>query len=197
MTCFCVFAALLSAEIHPRLETVDVGKSVTLNCSTSGSPIVSVDWLHNNQPIVTNSRIRFVARDVLHIANVERRDKGMYQCILANDLDSAQAVSQIELGGKVSFLSLNCKFSPFFFQNPIVLSFSNHPLFWCMKSKLEKNNPFMLLYCFLLSYCCFYYPFPYSQTYPYIYIYISLQMMRQCFYQHLQNKLYNQVHHFL
>jgi hypothetical protein len=99
-----VTIAPLSAEIHPRMETVDVGKSVTLNCTISGTPIVSVEWLHNGQPIVTNSRIRLVSREVLHISNIERRDKGMYQCLALNDLDSAQAQSQIELGGKDSWL---------------------------------------------------------------------------------------------
>ncbi|CAG2102033.1 unnamed protein product [Medioppia subpectinata] len=84
--------------MSPRVERVDVGKSSQLNCTVSGTPVVSLQWLHNGQPIATNSRIRLLAKDVLHISNVERRDKGMYQCLAHNDLDSVQASAQIELG---------------------------------------------------------------------------------------------------
>ena len=89
----------LSSEIHPRMETVDVGKTAQLNCSVSGTPVVSLEWLHNGQPIVTSSRIRLISRSVLQISNVERRDKGMYQCLAHNEFDSVQASAQIDLGG--------------------------------------------------------------------------------------------------
>lgn len=91
--------APLSVEIFPRQIVADVGKSATLNCSYSGYPIVSLDWVHNGQAIVTNARVRLLSREVLHIARVERGDRGMYQCVVSNDLDSVQATAQLNLGG--------------------------------------------------------------------------------------------------
>ena len=90
--------------MHPRVGSVDVGKSLELNCSVSGTPVLSLEWLHNGQPITGSSRIRFISRNLLHITNVERRDKGMYQCLAHNDFDSVQASAQIELGGMDSHM---------------------------------------------------------------------------------------------
>ena len=50
-----------------------------------------------------STRVRILARKVLHIAKVTRADKGMYQCVAFNDYDSAQAQVQLELGGENHF----------------------------------------------------------------------------------------------
>lgn len=60
----------------------------------------SIEWLHNGRPISASSslRVRLLSREVLHIGKVSRADSGMYQCLAFNDLDSAQAQLQLQVG---------------------------------------------------------------------------------------------------
>lgn len=37
---------------------------------------------------------------ILRIENVKKEDKGMYQCVIKNDQESAQATSELKLGGR-------------------------------------------------------------------------------------------------
>ena len=37
---------------------------------------------------------------VLRIHNVGREDKGMYQCFVRNDQESAQGIAELKLGGR-------------------------------------------------------------------------------------------------
>lgn len=116
--------APLNVQIGLPIIRVELGHSLTLNCTVTGGPIKSIEWLHNGRPIssavgvgvamgggsgnsgaattttLTGFRVRLISREVLHIAKVTRADKGMYQCIAFNDFDSAQAQIQLELGGK-------------------------------------------------------------------------------------------------
>jgi hypothetical protein len=93
--------APLSSQITPALQSVDVGKSFTLNCSVSGGPILSLDWFHNGIKLVPNSRVRLLSRDVLQVTNVERKDAGIYQCLVTNEWsDQVQSSSQVILAGK-------------------------------------------------------------------------------------------------
>ncbi|KAL1467326.1 hypothetical protein MTO96_026209 [Rhipicephalus appendiculatus] len=75
------------------------GAPATLNCTTSGHPVSSVVWLKNGEPVVS-SRVKMLTRERLHIPNVLRDDKGMYQCFALNDYDWAQGTAEITLGGE-------------------------------------------------------------------------------------------------
>lgn len=103
-------AAPLNVQIGRPLIQVDLGQPLTLNCTVTGGPVKSMEWLHNGRPISAIStgplslRIRLLSREVLHIAKVTRADRGMYQCVAFNDYDSAQAQTQLELGGELSTL---------------------------------------------------------------------------------------------
>lgn len=90
------------------------GDSATFNCSVSGSPIESVRWLRNAEPVLpisegetpSGSRIRLLSQQVLHISGVSRSDRGMYQCFVRNDKESAQGSAELRLGGEFCGLGL-------------------------------------------------------------------------------------------
>lgn len=142
--------APLIVQIGLPIIRVELGHSLTLNCTVSGGPIKAIEWLHNGRsisssfnsqsvPIGSNSvvsaknsaigsdgnyRIRLISREVLHITKVTRADKGMYQCVAYNEVDSAQAQVQLKLGGKCPhrFHSI-ASHSPIFFLNVCQNSF--------------------------------------------------------------------------
>lgn len=63
--------------------------------------------------------------NVLRIEQVRREDKGMYQCFVRNDQESAQASAELKLGGR-------CK-SYFLFKqlySPSVPDIGYHPFFF-------------------------------------------------------------------
>lgn len=47
-------------------------------------------------------RIKLLTPYSLAVYDVDRHDKGMYQCLVANKESSAQAVAELKLGGKLS-----------------------------------------------------------------------------------------------
>lgn len=51
---------------------------------------------------------------VLRIESVKKEDKGMYQCFVRNDQESAQASAELKLGGR-------CKFKHFLYLNKYFL----------------------------------------------------------------------------
>ncbi|XP_049782578.1 Down syndrome cell adhesion molecule-like protein Dscam2 [Schistocerca cancellata] len=88
----------LSAYISPQQQTVDVGRAAQLNCTTEGHPQLAVSWLKDGHPLTTSSRVRLVAPQILRIEHVERSDKGMYQCVVSNNDETAQGTAELRLG---------------------------------------------------------------------------------------------------
>ncbi|GIY01318.1 down syndrome cell adhesion molecule-like protein Dscam2 [Caerostris darwini] len=115
--------APLRANISPKQVKAEEGESVIFNCSIKGHPVHSVTWVKNLNPVVANSRIRYLSRDLLQVAPIVREDKGMYQCFVTNDFGMAQGTAELNLGDDPpvlaytfpeqtlepgSFLSLKC-----------------------------------------------------------------------------------------
>ncbi|KAH6936506.1 hypothetical protein HPB50_018450 [Hyalomma asiaticum] len=114
----------LTARIDPSVQVVDVGRSANLSCRVVGHPVHGVVWSHNGRAITPSyssrppstssvtrssaeaksssgtalSRIAVLSRDMLHITGVSRQDRGMYQCLVYNDRDSAQGTAQLVIG---------------------------------------------------------------------------------------------------
>ncbi|XP_049806912.1 Down syndrome cell adhesion molecule-like protein Dscam2 [Schistocerca nitens] len=93
----------LSAYISPQQQTVDVGRAAQLNCTTEGHPQLAVSWLKDGHPLTTSSRVRLVAPQILRIEHVERSDKGMYQCVVSNNDETAQGTAELRLGDSKYF----------------------------------------------------------------------------------------------
>ncbi|GBM28094.1 Down syndrome cell adhesion molecule-like protein 1 [Araneus ventricosus] len=94
-------SAPLSVYVTPQRQIVDVGRSATFNCTVSGRPIRSLNWVKDQRPIEDfygGGRVVLLSRDVLHIPIVQREDKGMYQCFAFNDFESAQSTAELKLG---------------------------------------------------------------------------------------------------
>ena len=86
-------SAPLSAEIEPKQQVVDFGRPATFKCSYEGNPIKEVVWFKNRVNIGHSE-------NVLRIDSVKRDDRGMYQCFVRNDQESAQATAELKLGGR-------------------------------------------------------------------------------------------------
>ncbi|XP_076672535.1 Down syndrome cell adhesion molecule 1 isoform X38 [Andrena cerasifolii] len=85
--------APLAAEIEPSTQTIDFGRPATFNCNVRGNPIKTISWLKDGKPLGLEEA-------VLRIESVKKEDKGMYQCFVRNDQESAQATAELKLGGR-------------------------------------------------------------------------------------------------
>ncbi|XP_039965640.1 Down syndrome cell adhesion molecule-like protein Dscam2 isoform X1 [Bactrocera tryoni] len=98
----------VSVHILPQVQIVNSGGMAIFNCSTTGSAIDGVEWLHNGIPLQGNNalstgreNIRFLTKTSLMVHNVGRRDRGVYQCLVENSRASAQAMAELKLGDTV------------------------------------------------------------------------------------------------
>ncbi|XP_062698632.1 cell adhesion molecule Dscam2 isoform X41 [Aedes albopictus] len=85
--------APLTAKIEPRTQTVDFGRPAVFTCKFSGNPIKTVSWMKDGKALGHSDA-------VLRIESVKKEDKGMYQCFIRNDQESAQASAELKLGGR-------------------------------------------------------------------------------------------------
>lgn len=76
------------------MQTVDYGRPATLTCNAEGNPIKSISWMKDGVLLSQHNE------PVLRIEQVRRDDKGMYQCFVRNDQESAQASAELKLGGR-------------------------------------------------------------------------------------------------
>ncbi|KAH8329742.1 hypothetical protein KR074_004183 [Drosophila pseudoananassae] len=98
----------VSVHILPQVQIVNSGGTANFNCTTTGSAIDAIDWLHNGKPLQANNalttgrdNIRFLSKSSLLVHNVGRRDRGVYQCLVENQRASAQAMAELKLGDTV------------------------------------------------------------------------------------------------
>ncbi|XP_066024224.1 fibroblast growth factor receptor 4-like [Pocillopora verrucosa] len=78
----------------PKNQTVVAGFNVTLNCTAKGSPMPSITWIKNNDPLAiqSNPRIKYIKTALddkqihsqLVIEDVKKEDKGKYHCVANN-----------------------------------------------------------------------------------------------------------------
>ncbi|XP_054713933.1 cell adhesion molecule Dscam2-like [Uloborus diversus] len=87
----------LQVRAVPPSQTVDVGKTAIFTCNVTGHPVHVISWRKDMVPVLSSRRI-VVSREELRISPVEREDRGMYQCFVYNDKESAQDAAQLVLG---------------------------------------------------------------------------------------------------
>ncbi|XP_068085343.1 cell adhesion molecule Dscam1 [Anabrus simplex] len=85
--------APLAATIEPQTQTVDFGRPAVFTCNFEGNPIKTISWLKDGKPLNHQE-------SVLRIDSVKKEDKGMYQCFVRNDQESAEASAELKLGGR-------------------------------------------------------------------------------------------------
>ncbi|KAI9578572.1 hypothetical protein GQX74_009146, partial [Glossina fuscipes] len=88
----------LTAAIQPTVQTVNLGKTADLICSISGFPKQSISWLKDGQPLRSGARVRLLSKEHIRITSITKEDKGMYQCMVKNDIESVQATAELRLG---------------------------------------------------------------------------------------------------
>ncbi|XP_046388214.1 Down syndrome cell adhesion molecule-like protein Dscam2 isoform X11 [Ischnura elegans] len=85
--------APLAAVVEPQTQTVDFGRPAVFTCNFEGNPIKTIGWLKDGRSLNHEDA-------VLRIDSVKKEDKGMYQCFVRNDQESAQASAELKLGGR-------------------------------------------------------------------------------------------------
>jgi cell adhesion molecule, putative (fragment) len=91
--------APLSATLEPDYQAVDIGSKAVFRCLIAGYPIQTVIWLKNGHELKISERISLPSKEVLKIGSIQREDKGMYQCFVINEMETAQGSAQLYIGG--------------------------------------------------------------------------------------------------
>lgn len=93
------------AYVNRSVQVVDVGGLANITCYVQGGPINDgVQWYHDGIPLHADYRHRMSPdRTMLVVTPVTRHDGGMYQCIITNNKNTAQAIVQLELGGMLPY----------------------------------------------------------------------------------------------
>uniref|UniRef100_T1IRM3 Down syndrome cell adhesion molecule-like protein Dscam2 n=1 Tax=Strigamia maritima TaxID=126957 RepID=T1IRM3_STRMM len=92
-----VTAPLTAYMDSPKLQ-VDINQAATFRCIISGHPKLSITWLKDGKPLTDGQLSISISNDVLHINSVTKKNRGMYQCLVSNDVDSVQAAAELRLG---------------------------------------------------------------------------------------------------
>ncbi|XP_065168013.1 cell adhesion molecule Dscam1 isoform X4 [Atheta coriaria] len=91
--------ASLTAHVQPQVQVVDVGKEASFQCIVGGYPISQISWMHNGKPIAPDNRVEVMVEPPrLTIRQLSKDDRGMYQCIVSNNWDQAQATAELDMG---------------------------------------------------------------------------------------------------
>ncbi|XP_044257604.1 Down syndrome cell adhesion molecule-like protein Dscam2 isoform X1 [Tribolium madens] len=95
--------AHLSVHVLPQLQVINSGESAIFNCTVSGSPVGRILWFRNGEPLLTdgNRKVKLLSPLVLAVYGVTRHDRGMYQCVVRNDRESAQGSAELRLGDTI------------------------------------------------------------------------------------------------
>ncbi|XP_050665035.1 cell adhesion molecule Dscam2 isoform X2 [Leptidea sinapis] len=85
--------APLKSTVEPATQTVDFGRPAVFTCRYEGNPVKTITWFKDGKDMNHHDPI-------LRIESVKKEDKGMYQCFIRNDQESAGASAELKLGGR-------------------------------------------------------------------------------------------------
>ncbi|KAH8378332.1 hypothetical protein KR093_010752 [Drosophila rubida] len=66
--------------------------------STSGFPKTQISWFKDGKTLRSGARVRLLSKEHIRITSIVKEDKGMYQCIIKNDIESTQSSAELRLG---------------------------------------------------------------------------------------------------
>lgn len=98
------FAPVFQTRLKDVAFTGDT-ESVTLQCTVIGRPTPTVNWYHNESPIVDDGRREWSfdnGRARLTIRKPQYSDSGMYTCQAENEHGQTICVGRLKMGGKSS-----------------------------------------------------------------------------------------------
>lgn len=72
-------------------------------------------WFKDGKTLRSGARVRHLSTEHIRITSIVKEDKGMYQCILKNDLESSQCSAELRLGGM--YLTDEVLVAKFYIQN--------------------------------------------------------------------------------
>ncbi|XP_028321428.1 cell adhesion molecule-related/down-regulated by oncogenes [Gouania willdenowi] len=82
-------------------QLVSLGSSAHFTCEATGNPAPRVTWLFNANRVNPSQRFQ-ISGSSLVIADVTRRDEGVYQCLLDNESGSAQSYGTLTTDPQLS-----------------------------------------------------------------------------------------------
>ena len=102
-------AAPVIDPISPNTMTVNVGTSLTLSCTSRGSPPDTFTWRKDNDPVMESTSIIAVDHTNMNaefradysIANVTTSDSGTYTCNVTNPIGTASATITVKVIGEL------------------------------------------------------------------------------------------------
>lgn len=65
--------------------------------------LFQITWLKDGQRVERGSDAKC---EILHVPVVQREDQGMYQCVVSAEGETAHAVAELRLGGKLVSLEV-------------------------------------------------------------------------------------------
>ncbi|XP_053910908.1 netrin receptor DCC isoform X2 [Cuculus canorus] len=68
---------------------------IELECSVSGKPVPTVEWIKNGEVVIPSDYFQIVGGGNLRILGVVKSDEGFYQCVAENEAGNAQASAQL------------------------------------------------------------------------------------------------------
>lgn len=68
---------------------------IVLDCMASGEPPPTIVWTHNNEPVVSEPRVKVLANGSLAIKMLTMSDNGLYVCTAENPLGTARSDSAL------------------------------------------------------------------------------------------------------
>uniref|UniRef100_A0A8B9RB93 Cell adhesion associated, oncogene regulated n=1 Tax=Astyanax mexicanus TaxID=7994 RepID=A0A8B9RB93_ASTMX len=78
----------------PSDQSVPSGSSVRFTCASRGNPPPKITWLFNSSPVLPSSHVQ-ISDSALSISSVSAQDQGVYQCLLDNEIGSAQSAARL------------------------------------------------------------------------------------------------------
>ena len=107
-----LFSAPLRINPIPKVQNVDLGSPLSINCSFSGNPIKSLSWYLNGIEVKTTAVRRGQSYDVMKVDEAGIGSLGVYQCeIHDGDSSYVSATSEVQLKGGIQFLNLHAVLS--------------------------------------------------------------------------------------
>nr|XP_034956815.1 netrin receptor DCC [Zootoca vivipara] len=80
---------------HPSNLYAYESMDIEFECSVSGKPIPTVQWIKNGEVVIPSDYFQIVGGSNLRILGLVKSDEGFYQCVAENDAGNSQTSAQL------------------------------------------------------------------------------------------------------